>query len=101
MNGEKLNREYHELLGWKARDSEYRPWDPPPDRADEGCELPELHSDANLCIAELDRVFKRWQSWSDDGGTDRVVIQGGTEVVGRGATFNEAALKALIAARTK
>lgn len=116
MNGEELNREYHEKLEWKRTEvrnhfsgfADLRQWWRVPGGGEIRDRLPNLHEDANLCIAELDRVFGQWSiSREHDGKYWSLVYDQGEHskaeypLTYEGATFNEAALKALIAARTK
>lgn len=118
MNGETLNTQYHKLLGWtfESYGNGGGFWHK------EGCKvrarsstckcgghwiLPNLTEDANLCIAELDRVFYI-QAWRRVRDTNTFALEAWTDTGGKvgyfkgdGATFNEAAIRALIAARTK
>lgn len=127
MTGEELNKKYHELCGWtlqRVKRCDPYPksgwiyaWTPPgverpefghEDKKLRDAELPALHLDANLAIAEADRVFVEWlyrscpfksrhrinAYWERNPETG---FYRSLEVTG--ATLCEAILKALIAAK--
>ncbi len=127
MTGKELNRKYHELCGWKKSRqfmNEYRTethdfWHTPDCNEStahtvhfginamdgSGCRshLPRLDRDANLAIAEADKVFANcWDSSRRAGqvfvSTARFV---GTFYADGDHAFCEAILKALIAAGGK
>lgn len=61
--------------------------------------LPALHTDANLLITELDRINDGvWLLSRDTTGFHIQIRNLPPEVITTGATFNEAGLKALVAA---
>src|ERR1043165_801847 len=113
MTGEELNRKYRELCGWTFQS--YRTggrgngggfWHRPTGCSkftihsscdcDGGRDLPTLHLDANLAIAEADRVFSR--EWAITVQRETVFFAGGI-IKTRAITFCEAILKALIASK--
>lgn len=114
MTGEELNRRYHELCGWLiALDGK---GSPPAKYHCESCQLsarkdlPPLHLDANLAIAEADLAFLNSDGKPDytlarnrNGWHVERFIQTPTNY-GRQMWFDgslcEAILKALIAARS-
>ena len=116
MTGENLNRRYHELCGWtikKATSGKGITWFylVRPDKGLCGnsmpdhlawAGLPKLHLDANLAIAEADRVFlfdgqPRYQLIMEDG---LWYIKAPQQPTGKGnASLCEAILAALIKAR--
>lgn len=103
MTGEDLCRKYHELCGWRPK-----PYANPgfagatswlkPGGGERWDSLPFLHLDANLAIAEADRVFT--SGWRLFRGV-RFSIQTGTNAfdVWTADTACEAILAALIAAK--
>ncbi len=107
MSGEELNRKYLEMCGWDLIEPQFLQNDTQrktgigrPRGTGTTQALPPIHLDANLAIAEADKVFGQWSAdrtqrdvatfaaWSSDLLAE-----------GRGATFCEAILKALIAAK--
>jgi len=104
---EELNRKYHELCGWRVeRNPAARPrgfhglseWWVDELNGHTSPRLPALHLDANLAIAEADRVFSH--HWSVDRlGNKFAAWSKETLISAEGATFCEAILKALIAAK--
>ncbi len=109
MTGEELNRKYWELRGWRKFYDPGSIWvNPEPQRTDYAKEpvnqlreLPPLHLDANLAIAEARKKHPLWSCTCLDGKFEFWV--GGS--CGRGLTFGEALLefeiKDLIAAGGK
>ncbi len=95
MTGEELNRKYHELKGW-------------PKRSGELLACPPLHLDANLAIAEANRVLDvnkhYWELKFASPSCSIALIEnksGKIVLHAQGETVGEAILKALIAAGGK
>jgi hypothetical protein len=100
MDGQELNRKYFALKGYEF-------WDNPTlitrslmrlPQEIEWQDVPRLDLDANLAIAEADLVFDG--HWSLDRlGNKFAAWSKETLISAEGATFSEAILKALIAAK--
>lgn len=100
---EALNTQYYELLGWKSEHIgggfAALGWRLS-NSGERRSELPRLHEDVNLCIAEADRVFD--SDWwltrrpKEFQFVSRTLVE--LDVRPTGETANEAILKALIAA---
>lgn len=125
MTGEQLNRKYHELCGWKYRegphpylhviDGPY--WEAPGDKPDGDragtTELPPLHLDANLAIAEIEKLGGHLSLSTVEGDADcpvqgrhwNVFVETNADFKewpeACAKTLNEAILKALIAAKER